>query len=155
MPADGFSLSWGSDVPDDVINTGAEEGAGTGLIITFDVYDNVILHTTQYVGPVTLTQQPASIGVLQGTTATFTAAWPENLSAVPGQSFQIRVVSHNNEKAITVPTKALAYGPKGWTVEVKLADGKTEKRPVTRGRSDAENTEIIAGLEAGQVIIVP
>lgn len=87
--------------------------------------------------------------------ATFTAAWPENLSAVPGQSLQIRVVSHNNEKAITVPTKALAYGPKGWTVEVKLADGKTEKRPVTRGRSDAENTEIIAGLEAGQVIIVP
>ena len=73
VPADGFSLSWGSDVPDDVINTGAEEGAGTGLIITFDVYDNVILHTTQYVGPVTLTQQPASIGVLQGTTATFTA----------------------------------------------------------------------------------
>ena len=73
VPADGFSLSWGSDVPDDVINTGAEEGAGTGLIITFDVYDNVILHTTQYVGPVTLTQQPASIGVLEGTTATFTA----------------------------------------------------------------------------------
>jgi hypothetical protein len=87
--------------------------------------------------------------------ATFTATWPENLSAVPGQSLQIRVVSHNNDKAITVPTKALAYGPKGWTVEVKLADGKTEKRPVTRGRSDAENTEITAGLEAGQVVIVP
>jgi hypothetical protein len=87
--------------------------------------------------------------------ATFTAAWPENLSAAPGQSLQIRVVSHNNDKAITVPTKALSYGPKGWTVEVKLADGKTEKRPVTRGRSDAENTEITAGLEAGQVIIMP
>lgn len=87
--------------------------------------------------------------------ATFTATWPENLSSIPGQSLQIRVVSHNNDKAITVPTKALTYGPKGWTVEVKLADGKTEKRPVTRGRSDAENTEITAGLEAGQVIIVP
>lgn len=87
--------------------------------------------------------------------ATFTAAWPESLSSAPGQSLQIRVVSHNNDKAITVPTKALTYGPKGWTVEVKLADGKTEKRPVTRGRSDAENTEITAGLEAGQVIIVP
>lgn len=87
--------------------------------------------------------------------ATFTATWPENLSAVPGQSLRIRVVSHHNEKAITVPTKALTYGPKGWTVEVKLADGKTEDRPVTRGRSDAENTEITAGLEAGQVVIVP
>jgi hypothetical protein len=69
--------------------------------------------------------------------ATFTATWPENLRVAPGQSLQIRVVSHNNDKAITVPTKALAYGPKGWTVEVKLADGKTEQRPVTRGRSDA------------------
>ncbi len=87
--------------------------------------------------------------------ATFTATWPENLSTVPGQSLQIRVVSHNNDKAITVPTKALNYGPKGWTVEVKLADGKTENRPVTRGRSDEENTEITAGLEAGQVVIVP
>jgi HlyD family secretion protein len=87
--------------------------------------------------------------------ATFTATWPENLRAVPGQSLQIRLVSHNNEQAITVPTKALNFGPKGWTVEVKLADGKTEARPVTRGRSDAENTEITAGLEAGQVVIVP
>lgn len=87
--------------------------------------------------------------------ATFTATWPENLNALPGQSLQIRVVSHSSEKAITVPTKALAYGPKGWTVEVKLADGKTESRPVTRGLSDEENTEITAGLEAGQVVIVP
>lgn len=87
--------------------------------------------------------------------ATFTATWPEKFNTAPGQSLQIRVVSHNNDKAITVPTKALTYGPKGWTVEVKLADGKTEKRPVTRGRSDAENTEITAGLEAGQVVIVP
>lgn len=87
--------------------------------------------------------------------ATFTATWPEDLNPVPGQSLQLRVVSHKNDKAITVPTKALTYGPKGWTVEVKLADGKTEKRPVTRGRSDAENTEITAGLEAGQVVIVP
>jgi multidrug efflux pump subunit AcrA (membrane-fusion protein) len=87
--------------------------------------------------------------------ATFNATWPENLSTVPGQSLQIRIVSHNNEQAITVPTKALGFGPKGWTVEVKLADGKTEARSVTRGRSDAENTEITAGLEAGQVVIVP
>ena len=36
VPADGFSLSWGSDVPDDVINTGAEEGAGTGLSNTVE-----------------------------------------------------------------------------------------------------------------------
>ena len=64
-------------------------------------------------------------------------------------------MSYISEKAIAIPTKALSYGPQGWTAEVKLADGKTEKRPVTRGRSSAEETEITAGLEAGQVVIVP
>lgn len=87
--------------------------------------------------------------------ATFSTTWPEKLSPAAGQSLQIRIVSHHNDKVISVPTTALAFGQKGWTVEVKLADGKTEKCPVTRGRSDAENTEITAGLEAGQVIIVP
>jgi hypothetical protein len=36
-PADGFSLSFGSDIPDGSIG---EEGAGNGLIIAFDNYDN-------------------------------------------------------------------------------------------------------------------
>jgi hypothetical protein len=86
---------------------------------------------------------------------TFEAAWPEKFNAIPGQSLQVRIVSYNKETAITVPTKAISYGPKGWTVEVKLADGKTEDRTVTRGRSDGEDTEIAGGLEAGQVVIVP
>jgi hypothetical protein len=87
--------------------------------------------------------------------ATFEAAWPEKFNAIPGQSLKVRIVSYNKETAITVPTKAISYGPKGWTVEVKLADGKTEDRTVTRGRSDGEDTEIAGGLEAGQVVIVP
>ncbi len=45
--------------------------------------------------------------------------------------------------------------PKGWTAEVKLADAKTEKRSVTLGKSSKEDTEITAGLEVGQVVIVP
>jgi hypothetical protein len=169
IPADGFSLSWGETVPAGTIDTGAEEGAGNGLIITFDTYDNtdanpdnatgeapaigikykgafvvpevrvpraflqpldwvkagvrvdndgtvdvlfngvvvfynvplpawtglangrfnlagrtggavethwvdnVVIDTTNYVGPVTMTQQPSNVGVLQGTAATFTA----------------------------------------------------------------------------------
>lgn len=38
-PADGFSFNWGSDFPNTVIGA-AEEGAGTGLTVSFDVYDN-------------------------------------------------------------------------------------------------------------------
>lgn len=169
VPADGFSLSWGADVPAGTIG-GAEEGAGTGLIVTFDVYDNadanpdnatgeapaiglkykgafvvpevrisraffqqpdwvtvgvrvendgtvdvmfngivvfynvplpawtglangrfnlagrtggavqthwvdnVVINTSNYVGPIALTTQPSDTGVLAGSTATFTAA---------------------------------------------------------------------------------
>ena len=38
---------------------------------------------------------------------------------------------------------------------MKLADGKTERRPVKRGRISGENTEILSGLEVGQVVIAP
>ena len=65
------------------------------------------------------------------------------------------MVSYTAEKAIVVPTKALSFGPEGWTVKVKLADGKNEARPVTRGKDDGERTEITAGLEVGQVVMVP
>src|SRR4029079_7381785 len=37
-PADGFSVNWGNDIP----TTAAfgEDGAGSGLILSFDIYDN-------------------------------------------------------------------------------------------------------------------
>lgn len=105
--------------------------------------------------PVSLKSIAATPGADGTYAATFTATWPEGLHAVPGQSLQLRIISYSKEQAIAVPTKALAFGPKGWTVEVKLADGKTEHRPVTRGRADGEETEITGGLEAGQVLIIP
>jgi HlyD family secretion protein len=54
-----------------------------------------------------------------------------------------------------VPTKAVSFDAAGWTVDVKLADGKTERRPVKRGRVSKDETEILSGLEVGQVIVVP
>lgn len=88
-------------------------------------------------------------------TAVFSADFPKDLSLFPGQSMQINLISHTVEKAITVPAKALRYDPRGWTVEVKLADGKTERRVVRRGRTNKEEVEILDGLEAGQVVIIP
>jgi hypothetical protein len=37
-PADGFSVVWGNDVPTTVAF--GEDGAGSGLILSFDIYDN-------------------------------------------------------------------------------------------------------------------
>ncbi len=87
--------------------------------------------------------------------AVFSAQWPDDEKPVTGEKLEIRLISYAVEKAISVPVKALEYGPEGWTIEVKLADGKTEQRPVTLGNSSGEAAEITSGLEAGQVVIVP
>ena len=87
--------------------------------------------------------------------AILAAEWPEEVTPVAGQSLKIRMLSYVAEKALVVPVSALDFGVNGWTVEVKLADGKTERRAVTRGRTSGEETEITAGLEAGQVVILP
>lgn len=110
-------------------------------------------------GDVTIPVSLQSLGTApnpdQTYSATFSAEWPEDATAEAGQALEIRMVSYSTESALVIPSKAIGYGPKGWAVELKLADGKTEKRPVTRGKASAEETEITAGLEVGQVVIVP
>lgn len=87
--------------------------------------------------------------------ATLSADWPKGLTPTVGTSAQIRLTAYQHPAAMVIPSKALAHDARGWTVEVKLADGKTERRPVKRGRVFKEETEIRAGVEIGQVIIAP
>lgn len=82
-------------------------------------------------------------------------SWPKGLSPAVGNPAKARILVYQNPKAIVVPAKALKYGAKGWSVELKLADGKTERRSVTRGAQSGDNVEILSGLEVGQVIITP
>ena len=105
--------------------------------------------------PVTLASLAATPGADGLYRADFSAEWPEDLSIPAGSTAQIRLIAHHNEKAIVIPSRALAFGVGGWTTEVKLADGKTERRPVKRGRTSGENVEILSGLEVGQVVIAP
>jgi len=81
--------------------------------------------------------------------------WPKDLAVTPGATAEVTVVSYQKPEAIAVPTKALTQTATGWNVEVKLADGKSEQRAVKRGRSAKDQTEILSGLEPGQVVIVP
>ena len=83
------------------------------------------------------------------------AEWPKGLNPAVGNPAKARLLVYENDKAILVPAKALKFGSKGWSVEVKLADGKTERRAVGRGAQSGEQVEILSGLEVGQVIIVP
>ncbi len=104
---------------------------------------------------VKLSQIAVSPG-LDGTyRADLTVTWPKDLTPVTGSTVQARLLVYQQDATIAVPTKAIVYGPKGWTVDVKLTNGKTEKRPVKRGRTSGDQTEILGGLEIGQVIASP
>ncbi|MES2923397.1 MAG: hypothetical protein V4819_17715 [Verrucomicrobiota bacterium] len=87
--------------------------------------------------------------------ADLSITWPKDLTPAAGATAQIRLISYQQPAAIVIPTKALHFDASGWTVEIKLADGKTERRPVKRGRVSQEETEILSGLEVGQVIVIP
>lgn len=88
-------------------------------------------------------------------TTEFSAQWPEALEVAPASSTHINLITYHAPDAIVLPAKALKFGPAGWTAAVKLADGKTERRPVKRGHVFNDECEILSGLETGQVIVVP
>lgn len=81
--------------------------------------------------------------------------FPPELKPFFGAKTMVNVTVYHKDQAVVIPLGALSFGPKGWCVDLKLADGRTEKHPVTRGRAHAGQTEITAGLESGQVIVVP
>jgi hypothetical protein len=87
--------------------------------------------------------------------ADFSATWPKEIAPGTAAGIQIRLITYQQPSALVIPTKALDFSPNGWTVEVKLTDGKSERRAVKRGRVSREETEILSGLEPGQVIVVP
>ncbi|MFZ9940899.1 MAG: hypothetical protein ACO3F7_01970 [Luteolibacter sp.] len=105
--------------------------------------------------PVSLSKV-ASIPSTGGTTRMdLTAKWPENFEPVIGTSMTVRVICHHRDAALLVPRKALERDPRGWTVSMKVADGKNERRVVRCGKRNADEVEILSGIEAGQVILVP
>jgi HlyD family secretion protein len=62
--------------------------------------------------------------------ADFSLTWPEGIAAGIGISAKISLISYQQAATISVPTKALHYTASGWSIMVKMADGKTEQRPV-------------------------
>lgn len=105
--------------------------------------------------PVKITQLAAAPGTDGLYRADLSAEWPKDLTPPAGAVAQTRFIAYRQDKAISIPSKALTRDAQGWTVEVKLADGKSDRRSVKRGRVSGETTEILSGIEAGQVIVSP
>lgn len=105
--------------------------------------------------PVRLTQLATAPGPDGTYRADLSATWPKEHTPATGATARIRMIAYHQPSAIVIPTTALTFDTNGWTVEVKLADGKTERRTVKHGRISKDDSEILSGLEAGQVIVVP
>jgi HlyD family secretion protein len=105
--------------------------------------------------PVTLRKIAVVPGADGAYRTDLTTTWPTGITPVTGGTARVSVIAYQQPAAIAIPTKAIQMGAKGETVRVKLADGKTELREVKRGHATKEETEILSGLEVGQVVIIP
>lgn len=224
-PADGFSFNWGADVAASTAGT-AEEGVGTGLSVTFDVYgsdaprigikykgafvidqpvpasvrppdwapvgirvsndgkvdvmldnvvylhqiqlpdwqgitngnfsifartgglnqnhwiDNVTISTSNYVGPLVITRQPASTAVLYGTTATFTVEVNDPSRA----SYTWETAPAGSTNFAPIPG---VTGPTYTTAAVTAADNGRQYRVVVTGGSSpvTSNVAVLAAVD--------
>ncbi|MFZ9935737.1 MAG: hypothetical protein ACO3JG_01620 [Luteolibacter sp.] len=87
--------------------------------------------------------------------ALFHAEWPDGLEVVPAAQASLQLIAYHSADSIVLPAAALRFDPDGWTVAVKLANGDTERRVVKRGRVFDGKCQIVSGLEAGQVVVLP
>lgn len=79
----------------------------------------------------------------------------ENLKGVaPAANTKITILNYQKDNALVLPRKALhSTDNGGWEVELKQAEGKTTRIPVTRGHSNGDEVEILNGLTKGQEVI--
>lgn len=74
----------------------------------------------------------------------------------PGLTTEQEVTFYEKEDAITLPKDAIQEKADGtYFVLVKLSEGDPEERTVELGRSHEDQTEILSGLEEGQVVLLP
>jgi HlyD family secretion protein len=76
---------------------------------------------------------------------------PEALAALlPGYSADVEIILANREDVLRVPSQAVLEGDH----VLLLADDKIEERTIEIGVSNWQHTEVVSGLEEGEVVIV-
>ena len=80
---------------------------------------------------------------------------PEEAPIVSGMSAKVKLITYRNEEALVVPTQAVTTKDGKSTVKVKMADGKDEVREVKTGHRSDDKIEILEGLTADQVVLLP
>ena len=73
---------------------------------------------------------------------------------LPGQFVTVRITAGERDKVFLVPQAAVVQTEKGNLVFVVDADGKAQTRPVTTGDWIGKDWTILAGLNAGDKVVV-
>ncbi len=77
---------------------------------------------------------------------------PENAVLLAGYSADVEIVLERRENALQVPTQALLDGNRLFVFD--KASGLLRKRQVETGLANWEVTEIVSGLEAGELVVL-
>jgi RND family efflux transporter MFP subunit len=78
----------------------------------------------------------------------------EDVRPAPGMNGAAVVTTKENANVLAVPSQAIRQRGNNQVVDV-LVDGKPETRVIRTGTSDATNTEVTSGLQAGDLVILP
>ncbi len=72
-----------------------------------------------------------------------------------GYSANADIIIAKEDSALMIPERLVTFAGDSATVTVLLPDGKTEKRVIKTGLSDALNVEIVSGLAQGEKVVEP
>ena len=73
--------------------------------------------------------------------------------AKAGMTANVDIVTGEKKDVLLVPNKSIKRNAQGQTVVNVVVNQKTEERPVKLGLTDGNQTEVISGLQPGDVII--
>ncbi len=79
----------------------------------------------------------------------------QDIPATMRMGADIRVIARAKENVLLVPTQAILLSAGRQYVEVLNANGAVQQVEIQTGLSTGSETEVISGLEAGQVIRIP
>jgi HlyD family secretion protein len=76
---------------------------------------------------------------------------PEKYNLLPGYSADVEIILENRENVLRVPTQSILDGKRVFVLNSD--SGNLESRTVKKGVSNWEYTEIVSGLEAGELVV--
>ena len=76
---------------------------------------------------------------------------PEKYNLLPGYSADVEIVLENREDVLRIPAQAILDGKRVLVLNTKA--GVLESRPIEKGVSNWEFSEIVSGLDAGELVV--